>query len=50
MKVEVKNPVFPGFNPDPSFIYAKGVFYVANSTFEYKPGVQIYYSKAAGAF
>lgn len=45
MKVEVKNPVFSGFNPDPSFIYVDGMFYIANSTFEYKPGVQIHYSK-----
>lgn len=43
-KVEVKNPVLRGFNPDPSFIYVNGIFYLANSTFEYKPGVRIHYS------
>ena len=37
----VKNPVLTGFHPDPSMIFRDGVFYIANSTFEYFPGVCI---------
>lgn len=37
----IKNPVLPGFNADPSMLYKDGVFYIANSTFEYFPGVKI---------
>ena len=37
----IKNPVLTGFHPDPSMICVDGVFYVANSTFEYFPGVKI---------
>ena len=41
----IKNPVLPGFHPDPSMICVDGTFYVANSTFEYLPGVRISASK-----
>jgi xylan 1,4-beta-xylosidase len=41
----IKNPVLTGFHPDPSMICADGTFYVANSTFEYFPGVRISASK-----
>ena len=41
----IKNPVLPGFHPDPSMVYVDGVFYIANSTFEYFPGVKISASK-----
>ena len=41
----IKNPVLTGFHPDPSMIYADGVFYIATSTFEYFPGVKISSSK-----
>lgn len=37
----IKNPVLTGFHPDPSIICADGTFYIANSTFEYFPGVAI---------
>lgn len=37
----IKNPVLTGFHADPSLLYVNGVFYVANSTFEYFPGVKI---------
>lgn len=43
-EINVKNPVLRGFNPDPSFIYVNGVYYIATSTFEYLPGVNIHYS------
>lgn len=41
----IKNPVLTGFHPDPSMICVDGTFYVANSTFEYYPGVCISASK-----
>jgi len=37
----IMNPVLRGFHPDPSMICVDGVFYIANSTFEYFPGVSI---------
>ena len=37
----IKNPVLTGFHADPSMICVDGTFYVANSTFEYFPGVRI---------
>jgi len=41
----IKNPVLEGFHPDPSIIYANETFYIANSTFEYFPGINISSSK-----
>ena len=41
----IKNPVLTGFHADPSLCYADGTFYIANSTFEYYPGVRISASK-----
>lgn len=41
----IQNPVLTGFHPDPSMICVDGVFYIANSTFEYYPGVSISASK-----
>lgn len=41
----IKNPVLTGFHPDPSMICVDGTFYIANSTFEYFPGVSISASK-----
>ncbi len=41
----IKNPVLTGFHADPSMICVDGTFYVANSTFEYFPGVRISASK-----
>ena len=41
----IKNPVLTGFHPDPSMICVDQTFYVANSTFEYFPGVRISASK-----
>lgn len=42
---ELKNPVLPGFHPDPSMIRVGDVYYVATSTFEWFPGVRIYESR-----
>ena len=41
----IKNPILPGFNPDPSIVRVKDDYYIANSTFEWFPGVAIHYSK-----
>lgn len=42
--MQIKNPVLTGFNPDPCILAAKGKYYIATSTFEYYPGVQIFES------
>ncbi|WP_052207985.1 glycoside hydrolase family 43 protein [Croceibacterium mercuriale] len=39
------NPILPGFNPDPSIVRVGDDFYVATSTFEWYPGVQIHHSR-----
>ena len=41
----IRNPVLPGFNPDPSFCRVGDDFYLATSTFEWYPGVQIHHSR-----
>ena len=40
-----KNPVMPGFYPDPSICRVGDDYYLVNSTFEYFPGVPIHVSK-----
>ena len=41
----IRNPILPGFNPDPSICRAGDDYYIATSTFEWYPGVQIFHSK-----
>lgn len=41
----VENPILSGFNPDPSICVVGEDFYIATSTFEWFPGVQIHHSK-----
>ena len=41
----IKNPIIPGFNPDPSIVRVGDDYYIAVSTFEWFPGVQIHHSK-----
>ena len=41
----VHNPILPGFHPDPSMLRVGDTYYLANSTFEWWPGVSIYESK-----
>lgn len=43
--LDVKRPIIAGFYPDPSIVRVGDTFYVANSTFEYGPGVPIHSSK-----
>ena len=40
-----KNPVLPGFNPDPSVCAVGADYYLVTSTFAYFPGVPIYHSR-----
>jgi xylan 1,4-beta-xylosidase len=41
----VRNPILRGFNPDPSIVRVGEDYYIANSTFEWFPGVQIHHSR-----
>jgi xylan 1,4-beta-xylosidase len=41
----IRNPILPGFNPDPSFCRVGEDYYIATSTFEWYPGVQIHHSR-----
>lgn len=43
--MKLLNPVIRGFNADPSIIRVEDTYYIANSTFEWFPGVQIHESK-----
>ena len=40
-----QNPILRGFNPDPSFCRVGQDYYIATSTFEWYPGVQIHHSR-----
>ena len=41
----IQNPILRGFNPDPSIIRVGDDYYIATSTFEWFPGVQIHHSR-----
>jgi xylan 1,4-beta-xylosidase len=41
----IRNPILPGFNPDPSIVRVDDDFFIATSTFEWYPGVQIHHSR-----
>ena len=40
-----RNPIIPGFNPDPSICRVGHDYFLATSTFEFFPGVPIYQSR-----
>ncbi len=40
----IVNPILPGFNPDPSICRAGEEYFIATSTFEWYPGVQLHRS------
>ncbi|KRA58333.1 beta-xylosidase [Caulobacter sp. Root655] len=40
-----RNPILRGFNPDPSIVRVGDDAYIATSTFEWFPGVQIHHSR-----
>jgi xylan 1,4-beta-xylosidase len=44
-KPKIRNPILPGFNPDPSVVRVGDDYYIATSTFEWFPGVQIHHSR-----
>ena len=41
----IRNPILRGFNPDPSIVRVAGDYFIATSTFEWYPGVQIHHSR-----
>ncbi len=41
----IRNPILPGFNPDPSILRVQDDYYIATSTFQWFPGVQIHHSR-----
>jgi len=43
--MDIINPVLRGFNPDPSILRVGEDYYIATSTFEWFPGVQIHHSR-----
>lgn len=45
MSTAIQNPILPGFNPDPSILRVDDDYYIATSTFEWYPGVQIHHSR-----
>src|SRR4051812_41422701 len=40
-----RNPVIPGFHPDPSIVRVGDDYYLVTSSFEYFPGVPIFHSR-----
>lgn len=43
--MQISNPILPGFHPDPCALLVDGAWYVATSTFEWYPGVEIHRSE-----
>jgi len=43
--MQITNPILPGFNADPSILRVGDDYYIATSTFEWFPGVQIHHSR-----
>lgn len=43
--MKFQNPILRGFNPDPSLCRVGEDYYIATSTFEWFPGVQIHHSR-----
>lgn len=41
----IKNPILPGFNPDPCICRKGEDYYLAVSTFEWLPGIPVYHSR-----
>ena len=45
METTYRNPIVPGFAPDPSMVLVDDTFYLVNSSFHMFPGLPIYASK-----
>src|SRR5512138_2081969 len=43
--MKIENPVLQGSNPDPSILRVDDDYYIATSTFEWFPGVQVHHSR-----
>jgi xylan 1,4-beta-xylosidase len=43
--LKLTNPILPGFHPDPSICRVGDDYYLATSTFQWFPGVELYHSK-----
>ncbi|WP_267202488.1 family 43 glycosylhydrolase [Limosilactobacillus kribbianus] len=41
---KIKNPIIPGMAPDPSILRVGKDYYIATSTFHWKPAIQIFHS------
>ncbi|WP_433219006.1 glycoside hydrolase family 43 protein [Dactylosporangium sp. CS-047395] len=44
-RLNIVNPVLPGFHPDPSILRVGDDYYLATSTFEWYPGVRLHHSR-----
>jgi xylan 1,4-beta-xylosidase len=44
-KDEYRNPITPGFQPDPSIVCVGKDFYLVNSTFAFYPDIPVYHSR-----
>ncbi len=44
MQKSFRNPILPGFYPDPSICRAGEDYYLVTSTFEYFPGLPLFHS------
>jgi xylan 1,4-beta-xylosidase len=42
---EYRNPILPGFQPDPSIVRVHDDYYLTNSSFTFFPGLPIYHSR-----
>src|SRR6056297_97570 len=40
-----RNPILPGFHPDPSICRVGEDYYLVNSSFEWFPGIPVYHSR-----
>jgi xylan 1,4-beta-xylosidase len=45
MSDKIRNPILRGFHPDPSIVRVADDYYIATSTFEWYPGVEIHHSR-----
>src|ERR1035441_119746 len=45
MPGKIRNPILRGFHPDPSIVRVGDDYYIATSTFEWYPGVEIHRSE-----
>lgn len=43
--IKAKNPILPGFCPDPSICRVENDYYIVTSSFAYFPGIPVYHSR-----